>query len=147
MKTSNCTADIYNEMFSLAQEIEFVNWILMPPWEENMTDKRKNSKSSSKNGITHSYEEASIDDGEGSLIHPANVCAVLSRNEQLTSRSTGRLVRWKISQSWIKSLTKTDQTLDLVKPGSMFIVATESGLEFIKVLVCIELTGSKFFSH
>ena len=47
---------------------------------------------------------------------------------------------------------KTDQTLDLVKPGCMFTVATESGLEFIKVLMCIKLTGSNisrtdYFKH
>ena len=116
----------------------------MPPWEEKVTDKRKNSKSSIKKGITHSDKEALIDDGEGGLIHPAKVCAVLSRNEQLTPCGTGRLMRWKISQSWIKSLPKTDQTLDLFKPGCMFTVATENGLEFIKVLMCIKLTGSKF---
>ena len=81
----------------------------MPSWEEKVTDKRKNSKSSSKKGITHSDKEALIDDGEGGLIPPAKVCAVLSRNEQLTARGTERLMRWKISQSYMDKIFTKDR--------------------------------------
>ena len=82
-------------------------------------------------------------DENGSLLHPSKACAVLSRDAKLTPRGAGRLLKWKISQSWILNLPKVPSVLE-IRPSQYVISLTKESWELVKVLMCIKLCGSKF---
>ena len=73
----------------------------------------------------------------------AKACAVLSRDAKLTPRGAGRLLKWKMSQSWILNLPKVPSVLE-IRPSQYVISLTKESWELVKVLMCIKLYGSKF---
>ena len=88
-------------------------------------------------------QDVFLKDENGSLLHPAKACAVLSKDAKLTQRGAERLLKWKISQSWILNLPKVQSVLE-IRSSQYVISLTKEIWELVKVLMCVKLYGSKF---
>ena len=127
LNNHHVSLEIHKRAFKFAQSIEFLNWVLSPPWEEELIDSHKTQKTKRKADSTESSllksevfpsekeKENGIlpDDSNGGLIHSAKACAVLSGNSKLTPRGAGRLLKWKIGQAWISQLSTTPTMLEV----------------------------------
>ena len=63
---------VKDQGFFLAQQVEFLNWILRPSWEDNVPEKRQRKQH--KTSVTND-KEILLDDGKGGLVHPSRACA------------------------------------------------------------------------
>ena len=81
---------VKDEGFFLTQQVEFLNWILRPSWEDKVSEKRQRKQH--KTSVTND-KEILLDDGKGALVHPSRACAIYSRSQKITLRGAGRLMR------------------------------------------------------
>ena len=89
MEANQSTKDQRRRGFLLAQEVEFINWILRPAWEDLLTNSRK--PRSEKKQTSESKNDVFLNDEKGGFIHNARAYDIFSRDTEVTRRGTGRL--------------------------------------------------------
>ena len=90
------TLEAQKEGFGCAQTIELLNWILNPPWEEELIDSHKQKRKIRTSGDIFKLNDKQgvfLKDENVSLLHPAKACAVLSKDAKLTPGGAGRLLK------------------------------------------------------